>query len=76
MDVIQLKVSAKATNKFFKVVEVDTDLCVGCGVCVHKCPTQSIILERREEITRPPKDVREYAEFLTADKQAAKEKQA
>jgi formate hydrogenlyase subunit 6/NADH:ubiquinone oxidoreductase subunit I len=76
MDAIQLKVSAKATNKFFKVVEVDTDLCVGCGVCVHKCPTESIVLERQEEITRPPKDVREYVQLMLADKQAAKEKQA
>ena len=76
MDAIQLKVSAKATNKFFKVVEVDTDLCIGCGVCVHKCPTQSIVLERLEEITRPLKDVREYMQSMLADKQAAKEKQA
>jgi NAD-dependent dihydropyrimidine dehydrogenase PreA subunit len=76
MDAIQLKVSAKATNKFFKVVEVDTDLCVGCGVCVHKCPTQSIVLERREEITKPFEDVREYMQNMLADKQTAKEKQA
>ncbi len=76
MDAIQLKVSAKATNKFCKVVTVDTELCIGCGVCVHKCPTQSIVLEHRDEITRPPKTVHEYVELLMADKQAAKEKQA
>jgi formate hydrogenlyase subunit 6/NADH:ubiquinone oxidoreductase subunit I len=76
MDAIQLHVSAKATNKFCKVVKVNTELCIGCGVCVHKCPTQSIVLERRDEITRPPKDIREYAELLISDKQAAKQKQA
>lgn len=76
MDAIQLHVSAKATNKFCKVVTVDSDLCIGCGVCVHKCPTQSIVLIHREETTRPPKNVREYTERLIADKQAAKEKQA
>jgi ferredoxin len=55
MDAIQLKFSAKATNKFRKAVVVDTDLCIGCGVCVHKCKTESIMLKRREEVTRPPK---------------------
>jgi NAD-dependent dihydropyrimidine dehydrogenase PreA subunit len=54
MDAIQFKVSERATNKYRKAMVVDTDICVGCGVCVHKCPTESIVLERREEITRPP----------------------
>jgi len=76
MDAIQYKVSAEATNKFGKAVKVDTDICIGCGVCVHKCPTQSIVLERQEEITRPPKTVREFVQLQMADKLAAKEKQA
>ncbi len=76
MDAIQLQVSAKATNKFCKVVTADTKLCIGCGVCVHKCPTRSIVLERQEEITRSPKTVREFAADTMADKQAAKLKQA
>jgi formate hydrogenlyase subunit 6/NADH:ubiquinone oxidoreductase subunit I len=76
MDAIQMQVSAQATNKFHKVVKVDTDLCIGCGVCVHKCPTDSIVLEHREETTRPPKDVYEFVTLNLADRQAAKEQQA
>jgi formate hydrogenlyase subunit 6/NADH:ubiquinone oxidoreductase subunit I len=75
MDAVQMQVSAQATNKFHKIVKVDTDLCIGCGVCVHKCPTDSIILERREEITEPPKDGRELMQLNLADRQAAKEQQ-
>jgi NAD-dependent dihydropyrimidine dehydrogenase PreA subunit len=75
MDAIQFKVSARATNKFGKAVKVDTDICIGCGVCVHKCPTKSITLERREEITRPPKTAREWSQLFIADRLAAKEKQ-
>jgi ferredoxin len=55
MDAIQMKFSTRATNKFRKSVVVDTDLCIGCGVCVHKCKTSSITLQRREEATEPPK---------------------
>jgi ferredoxin len=75
MDAIQFKVSAMATNKFGKAVKVDTDLCIGCGVCVHKCPTNSIVLERREETTKRPKDVHELVQLRLADRKAAKEKQ-
>jgi formate hydrogenlyase subunit 6/NADH:ubiquinone oxidoreductase subunit I len=55
MDAIQMKFSTEATNKFRKAVVVDTDLCIGCGVCVHKCKTSSLTLQRREEATEPPK---------------------
>jgi formate hydrogenlyase subunit 6/NADH:ubiquinone oxidoreductase subunit I len=74
MDAIQFKVSDRATNKFRKAMAVDTDICVGCGVCVHKCPSKSIVLERREEITKPPKTVREYTQLSINDRLAAIEK--
>jgi ferredoxin len=79
MDAIQLKFSTKATNKFRKAVEVDADLCIGCGVCVHKCKPKSIMLKRKdeEEITRPPatrKDlVRDNVMAVIAAKQAQAE---
>ena len=31
-----------------KVVEHRPEMCIGCGVCVYKCPTQSLRLSRRE----------------------------
>ncbi len=68
MDAIQLKISAKADNKFGKAPVLDPALCLGCGVCVHKCPTDSLTLERKEEIVDPPKNVREYGMRFMADR--------
>ncbi len=59
-------------NKTGKVSVVNPDLCVGCGVCAYKCSTQSLVLERREAIQDPPKDVREYVGLVTADLAAAR----
>jgi formate hydrogenlyase subunit 6/NADH:ubiquinone oxidoreductase subunit I len=75
MDAIQLRFSTESTNKFRKAVVVDTDLCIGCGVCVHKCKTKSITLKRREETTQPPKSVRELATLNAMAVFEAKEKQ-
>ncbi|MBW2063184.1 MAG: 4Fe-4S binding protein [Deltaproteobacteria bacterium] len=74
MDAIQLQFSPRATNKFRKVAVVNTDLCIGCGVCAHKCPTDSLVLARKEEITTPPKTVREYGARYLADRREAREK--
>lgn len=75
MDALQLKVHNKAPNKYHKAaVLVDPDLCIGCGVCVHKCPSDSLTLVRNQEITEPPKDVREYGRLFMADRLAAREK--
>jgi ferredoxin len=76
MDAIQLKFSTKATNKFRKAVEVDTDLCIGCGVCVHKCKSKSIMLKKKEEITRPPKTGMDLMTMNAMAALAAKQAQA
>ena len=55
MDALQMKFSTKAPNKYHKAVVLNEDLCIGCGVCVHKCKQKSIVLERKAEITRPPR---------------------
>jgi len=61
MDALQMKFNLKAPNKYKKAIEVDEELCIGCGVCVHKCRTKSIVLKRKdeEEITFPPKTGRD-----------------
>jgi Fe-S-cluster-containing hydrogenase component 2 len=66
----------QATSKFNKAVSVNTDLCIGCGVCVHKCPTGTIVLEPREETTRPPKTGGEWMQLFLADRLAALEEKA
>jgi Na+-translocating ferredoxin:NAD+ oxidoreductase RNF subunit RnfB len=62
---------------------VDTDLRIGCGVCVHKCKTRSITLKRRDEgeIAIPPKNTKEMAvrnitAVVAAKERAAKERAA
>jgi len=67
VDAIQSKVTEEATNRFCKAVTVDTDLCIGCGVCAHKCPTDSMALERREETTRPLKNYMEFGQEMAKD---------
>lgn len=54
-------------NKTGKVSVLNPDLCIGCGVCAYKCPTESLVLERRQVIAEPPKDAREYARLVVAD---------
>ena len=68
MDALQLKVHDKAENKFGKAAFLDPDRCIGCGVCVHKCPTDSMKLIRKDELTEPPKSVREYMKYFMEDK--------
>ena len=46
---------------------LDADRCLGCGVCVHKCPTGSMILVRREEIYAPPEDARDWMKRWVTD---------
>ena len=58
-------------NKTGKVAVINTEICIGCGVCAYKCSTKSLMLERCQVITHPPKDVREYAKLIKADLEAA-----
>jgi formate hydrogenlyase subunit 6/NADH:ubiquinone oxidoreductase subunit I len=71
MDALSLRESPRATNKEGKVASLQPEQCIGCGVCVYKCPTKSLILERRGEIYHPPKDVRVWMERYLDDQKAA-----
>ena len=35
---------------------VNRDRCIGCGVCVSKCPDKAIKLKLKEDIIEPPKN--------------------
>ena len=67
---IQIKFSAVVHNKYGKAPVLEPELCLGCGVCVHKCPTDSLTLERKEEIENPPQNMREYGMRFMADRKA------
>jgi len=62
----------KVTNKKGQVSVINRDLCIGCGVCAYRCPSKSLVLERREEVHHPPKDVREFMKGIMTDFQEAR----
>lgn len=65
----QKKGTRELTNKLGKVTEVNTERCIGCGVCNYKCPTKSLLLEQLESIHEPPKTMREWAVQFMTDRQ-------
>jgi len=67
MEAVRLEASDKANNKLGKIAVYSPDLCIGCGVCAYKCPTGSITLKRREEVTEPPVDTRDYVQRFIKD---------
>jgi formate hydrogenlyase subunit 6/NADH:ubiquinone oxidoreductase subunit I len=71
MEALRLESSAAAKNKTGKVAVLDPGLCIGCGVCAHKCPTHSLVLEKRERMADPPVDPRDYMRRYLAEKQEA-----
>jgi ferredoxin len=71
MHALSLQDSSEATNKKGQIAEQDPDLCIGCGVCAHKCPTDSLVLERREAVSHPPKDVQEWMRRYIEDHKKA-----
>lgn len=62
----------KLENKTGKVSRVNIDLCIGCGVCAYKCPTKSLMLERRAVIQHPPLTGRDYIMQFMRDLEAAR----
>jgi len=71
MEALRLEESAEAQNKTGKVARLAPERCIGCGVCVYKCPGGALMLEEREEIEEPPKDAREYGMLYTEDRRRA-----
>lgn len=56
-----------AENKNGKVSAVNPDLCIGCGVCAYKCPTNSLVLERCVVTEHPPKNEHAHVTLVMAD---------
>lgn len=59
-------------NKTGRVSQANIDLCIGCGVCAYKCPTKSLVLERRTVIQHPPLTGRDYIVQFTKDLEATR----
>jgi len=73
MEALKLVDSPDAQNKTGKVAELNTERCIGCGVCAYKCPTKSLVLQRREIVYDPPNSMAEYGMRFVMDRQAAQE---
>jgi formate hydrogenlyase subunit 6/NADH:ubiquinone oxidoreductase subunit I len=70
---LKIEDSPLAKNKHRKSAKlIHSEHCLGCGVCVYKCPTQSLFLELRAEIQDPPKDAREWMAKLVMDQEKRK----
>jgi len=70
MEALRLADSPEARNETGKIAVLDPLLCIGCGVCAHTCPSQSLVLERREVIVDPPEDARDYMKRFMAERRA------
>ncbi|MCX6005252.1 MAG: 4Fe-4S binding protein [Chloroflexi bacterium] len=59
------------SNKTGHVSQLNTELCIGCGVCAYKCPSQSLSLVRNAAEHHPPMTGRDWAmEFISTRKPA------
>jgi NAD-dependent dihydropyrimidine dehydrogenase PreA subunit len=47
-----------------KAAVLKPDLCIGCGVCAYKCPSNSLFLKVRENIHVPPETATELSIML------------
>ena len=62
--------SLEAKNRTGKVAVLDPEKCIGCGVCTFQCPTNSLILQRREKTQHPPVDPRDYMQRFFAERKS------
>jgi Pyruvate/2-oxoacid:ferredoxin oxidoreductase delta subunit len=51
-----------------EVSEVDSEKCLGCGLCNMVCPTESLSMVRRETIIEPKSDLRELTMTIMQEK--------
>jgi Fe-S-cluster-containing hydrogenase component 2 len=50
------------------IPQFDLDRCIGCGVCVHLCPSEALTLKARSDFVEPPRNFRELIEKQFASK--------
>ena len=50
------------------VAEVDSEKCLGCGLCNVVCPTESLSMKRRDSISEPKQNLRELMTTIMQEK--------
>ena len=38
--------------KYQHIIEVDKELCIGCGLCKNDCPVNNIIIENKKSVIK------------------------
>lgn len=71
MKALHLEKHSEATNKKGEAAVPDPEMCIGCGVCVYKCKSQSLKLEQREVVHDAPRTGKDFAMQFMMDHQAA-----
>ena len=75
MNALDMQLYAEADpqlNKKAVVPGLKAENCLGCGVCVVKCPSKSLILEARPQVTDPPKTAIDWTkEYWRVKKEGA-----
>ncbi|GAG37726.1 unnamed protein product, partial [marine sediment metagenome] len=56
------------------ISEANLGYCIGCGVCVPKCPKNARTLMKKEKETTPPKNFTELYQTIAKRKGELKEK--
>lgn len=51
-----------------EVAEVDPEKCLGCGLCNMVCPTESLSMKRREQISEPRQNFRDLVASIMKEK--------
>lgn len=54
-------------NKKAQVPKLSPKECLGCGVCVVKCPTKSLMLVEKANIVDPPQNVYDWSSRYMED---------
>jgi NAD-dependent dihydropyrimidine dehydrogenase PreA subunit len=59
-------------NQTGKAAGLDTERCIGCGVCAYKCPSRSLTLSRNAVEHHPPQTGRDWVMQFIADTQSTR----
>jgi ferredoxin len=59
-------------NQTGKISQLAPERCIGCGVCVYKCPAGAITLERNPVEHAPPQTGRDWIMQFLTDTRTAK----